>query len=61
MLREFYHDQTSQESLADYIARPPISLKKIRNERLSENEEEVDVDARKRARARLLAKVYVPT
>ncbi len=51
-------DESAQESLAEYIARPPISLKKIRYEPLSEGEEEIEINARKRAWARLLAKAY---
>ena len=51
-------DESAQESLAEYIARRPISLKKIRYESLSEGEEEIEINARKRAWARLLAKAY---
>ncbi len=51
-------DQSSRESLAEYMARPPISLGRIRYEPLSAAEDEVDLEARKRGCARLLAKVY---
>lgn len=51
-------NESAQESLAEYFARPPISLKKIGYESLSDGDEEVLVEVRKRAWARLLAKVY---
>jgi len=47
----------TQEGLAQYISRPPVSLKKFRYEPLDDGEE-VTVNDRKRAWARLLAKVY---
>lgn len=51
-------DESLQESLAECIARPPISRKKVRYEPLSESEVEVEINARGRGRARFLAKDY---